>query len=264
MAAGKIFWIREGIPMDACAINGFFSSAQRERWLKAAPGRRSIRTYAESPGVEALSALSYTAARVSLPGVRLEIGEARDSDLYRRLPFVDPVRGTKKYAAVIVDDAVPNALIHAGVSGEAFVLEAAALGLGTCWVAAFKRGGVNLPLEEGEKVKAVIAFGVPGENGLPRRRKRLSEFCSPDPADWPLWAYNAAECVRIAPSAVNMQPWRLTYAGRTLALSSARSGAGLDIGIALLHLSLGVGEKPHILRWGEGKEIAALIAEDRV
>ena len=249
--------------MDACAINGFFSSAQRARWLSAVPGRRSIRTYAGDPGVEALSALAYTAARVSLPGVRLAIGDAQDSDLYRRLPFVDPVRGTKKYCAVIVDDAIPNALIHAGVSGEAFVLEAAALGLGTCWVAAFKRGGANVPLEEGEKIKAVIAFGIPGENGLPRRRKRLSEICTPDPADWPLWAYNAAECVRVAPSAVNLQPWRLAYAGRTLSLSAARAGAGLDLGIALLHLSLGVGDKPHRICWGEGKEIAALIAEDR-
>ena len=250
--------------MDACAINGFFSPAQRERWLNAASGRRSIRAYAGDPGVEALSALSYTAARCALPGVRLMISEAQNTALYRRLPFVDAIRGTKKYAAVIVDDAIPNALVHAGVSGEAFVLEAAALGLGTCWVAAFKRGGVNIPLEEGEKVKAVIAFGVPDESGGPRRRKRLNEICSPDPADWPLWAYNAAECVRIAPSAVNLQPWRLTYAGRTIALSSARAGAGLDLGIALLHLSIGVGEKPHLIRWGEGKEVAALVADDKV
>ena len=250
--------------MDGCAINGFFSPAQRERWLAAAPGRRSIRAYSGDPGVEELSALAYTAARVSLPGVRLVIGDAPDTSLYRKLPFVDPIRGTQKYAAVIVDDGVPNALIHAGVSGEAFVLEAAAMGLGTCWVAAFKRGGAAVPLEEGEKIKAVIAFGKPGASGSPRRRKRLDEFCSPNPTDWPLWAYNAAECVRIAPSAVNMQPWRLTYAGRTIFLSSARGSAGLDIGIALLHLSLGVGEKPHHLRWGEGKEIAALIAEDRV
>ncbi|MBR6187087.1 MAG: nitroreductase family protein [Clostridia bacterium] len=250
--------------MDACAINGFFSPTQRERYLSAVSGRRSVRTYLGDPGVEALSALSYTAARVALPGVRLALGDAQDAELYRHLPFVDPIRGTRKYAAVIVDDAVPNALIHAGVSGEAFVLEAAALGLGTCWVAAFKRGGVNVPLEEGEKIRAVIAFGIPGESGGSRKRKRLSEICSPDPTDWPLWAYNAAECVRVAPSAVNLQPWRLTYAGRTLSLSSARSGAGLDIGIALLHLSLGVGDKPHHIRWGEGREIAALIVEDGI
>ena len=47
-------------------------------------------------------------------------------------------------------------------------------------------------------------------------------------------------------------------------LSTARAGADLDMGIALLHMSLGVGEKEHIIRWGEGKEIASLIAEDRI
>ena len=262
-------WIHENrrerrLIMDPCAINECFTQAQRERWLAAASRRRSVRTYAGETDVERFSALSYTAGRVRLPGARLVLGEAREESLYRKLPFVNPIRGTKKYAAVVVDDAIPFAQIHGGVAGEAFVLEATALGLGTCWVAAFKRSGVSLDLEEGEKVKAVIAFGIPNEAEGPRKRKKLSEICASDPSDWPLWAYNAAECVRIAPSAVNLQPWRLNYAGRTLALSSVRAGASLDMGIALLHLSLGVGDKPHRVRWGEGREIASLIAEDRI
>ena len=71
--------------------------------------------------------------------------------------------------------------------------------------------------------------------------------------------------MRIAPSAVNLQPWRLSFAGRTLLLSGTRSGASLDMGIAMLHMSLGVGDKPHMIRWGEsGREIASLNAEDRL
>ena len=67
-----------------------------------------------------------------------------------------------------------------------------------------------------------------------------------------------------APSAVNLQPWRLSYAGRTLLLmKGGLGGSELDLGIALLHMSLGVGEKEHEIQWGEGKEIAALLAEDR-
>ena len=113
-------------------------------------------------------------------------------------------------------------------------------------------------------MKAVIALGVPGEEGGPRKRKRLSEICSSNPSDWPFWAYNAAEYVRIAPSAVNLQPWRLSFAGCTLMLSSVRANASLDMGIAALHMTLGARDKPHTLCWGEGKEILSLIAEDRI
>ena len=250
--------------MEPCVLNGFFAPAQRERFLAAIPQRRSVRLYQGGPDVGQISALNYAAARVSLPGVRIVLGEAPAAALYRSLPFVEILRGTNRYAAVIADESIPHAAVHAGISGEAFVLEAVSMGLGTCWVAAFKRNGVNVPLEAGEKVKAVIALGIPGDEGGPKKRKKLTEICSSDPAGWPLWAYNAAECVRVAPSAVNLQPWRLSFAGRTLMLSSARSGASLDMGIAMLHMSLGVGDKSHIIRWGEGKEIASLIAEDRI
>ena len=252
--------------MEPCLLNGLLAPAQRERFLAAIPRRRSVRRYRGDPDVAQISALNYAAARVALPGARIALGEADSASLFRKLPFVDAVRGTRRYAALIVDDSYPRAHLHAGISGEAFVLEAVAQGLGTCWVAAFKRGGVDIPLEEGERVRAVIALGVPDDEGGPRKRKKLTEICSSDPTDWPLWAYNAAECVRIAPSAVNLQPWRLAFAGRTLVLGSARGGAGaeLDLGIALLHMSLGVGDKPHVIRWGEGKEIASLIAEDRL
>ena len=250
--------------MDACAVNGFFSPAQIDKYSAAVPNRRSVRAFKGDPDIQQMSALHYAAARLALPGVRIALGEASAGDLYRRLPLVETIHGSRRYAAVIADEEIPHAAIHAGISGEAFILEAVAMGLGTCWVAAFKRGGVNVPVEEGEKVKAVIALGVPGEGGGPRKRKKLTEICASDPSNWPFWAYNAAEYVRIAPSAVNLQPWRLSFAGRTLALSSARSNASLDMGIAMLHMTLGAHDKPHVLRWGEGKEIAALIAEDRL
>ena len=241
--------------MDACAVNGFLSPAQRERYLAAISRRRSVRAYRRDPDVKQLSALNYAAARLALPGVRLVLGEAEPGDLYRRLPFVETIHGSRRYAAVISDESVPFSGIHAGFSGEALVLEAVSMGLGTCWVAAFKRGGANVALEEGQRLRAVIALGVPEEGGGPRKRKKLTEICATDPSSWPLWAYNAAECVRIAPSALNLQPWRLAFAGHTLMLSPTRGNADLDIGIAMLHMGLGAGDIPHAMRWGDGKEI---------
>lgn len=250
--------------MDECAVKGFLSPAQAEKYAAAVSRRRSVRAFRGDPDAGQWSALHYAAARLALPGVRIVLGEAPAGELYRRLPLVETIHGTRRYAAVIAEEEIPRAALHAGASGEAFILEAVSLGLGTCWVAAFKRGGVNVPLEEGEKIKALIALGVPENEGGPRKRKKLTEICASDPSAWPLWAYNAAEFVRIAPSAVNLQPWRLNFAGRTLMLSSVRPGADLDMGIALLHMTLGANDKPHALYWGEGKEVATLIAEDRL
>ena len=251
--------------MQECALNQFFAPAQRERLLSAVSRRCSVRAYAGEPTVAQLSALNYAAARVCLPGARIVLAEAPAALLYRHLPFVPAISGTGRYAAVIVNEqADPHAGIHAGISGEAFVLEATALGVGTCWVMAFKRKNADLPLRAGEKIAAVIALGVPARGEpVSRKRKKLTEFCADDPAGWPLWAYNAAECVRQAPSALNRQPWRLSFVGRTLLLTQA-GGTALDMGIALLHLSLGVGDKPHEIRWESGRDVASILSEDRV
>ena len=250
--------------MDACALNGFFAPAQRARFLAAVSVRRSVRRYSGPPDVAQISALNYAAARVCLPGVRIEIGEAEPETIFRRLPLVECVSGTSRYAAIIVREDEPRAYLHAGISGEAFILEAVSLGLGTCWLAAFKRGGITIPLKSGERVAAITPLGIAHEEAAARKRKKLTEICSGDPTAWPLWAYNAAECVRQAPSAMNRQPWHLSYAGRTLVLSRPNFSGPLDPGIALMHMSLGVGEKEHVIRWGEGREIACLIAEDRI
>lgn len=250
--------------MDTCALNDFYSPAQRARFLASIPKRQSVRQFSAAPDVAQKSALSYAAARVCLPGVRIVLCESEPEKIFLKLPFVGGVTGTNRYAVLIMDEKEPHVHVHAGISGEAFVLEAVSLGLGACWLGSYKHGGLDVELHEDEKVAAIIALGVPEKEGEGSKRKKLTEICQGDPTSWPLWAYHAAECVRFAPSALNIQPWRLSFAGRTLVLSRTRFGGLLDLGIALLHMSLGVAEKEHIIRWGEGKAIALLIAEDRI
>ena len=250
--------------MENCALNGFLSPAQRARLLEAVSKRCSVRAFSDGPDVAAKSALQYAAGRLTLPGARILLEEAAPETLYRVLPAVGRVKGTRTYAAVIADDSIARSALHAGICGEAFVLEAVSLGLGTCWIGSFKESGIeHLLLKEGERVAALIAVGVPAQEYQRRKRKPLSKICGGDPASWPLWAYHAAECVRYAPSAINLQPWHLSFAGRTLVLEKAGFGSSLDFGIALLHMSLGIGEKPHVIQWGKGKEIASILAEDR-
>ena len=205
--------------MDTCALNGFYSAAQRARFFAAISKRQSVRSFSAAPDIAQKSALHYAAARVCLPGVRIEMGEAAPEKLFRKLPVVGGITGTNRYAAVIIDENEPRCHLHAGISGEAFVLEAVSLGLGACWVGSFKHSGVDIPLDAGERIAAVIALGVPDQEMKGAKRKKLTDICTSDPTAWPLWAYHAAECVRFAPSAMNLQPWRLSFAGRTLVLS---------------------------------------------
>ena len=248
--------------MEASILNTFYSPAQLARWRGAVPGRYSCRGYAGAPDADQLAALSYAAQRVCLPGTRIEIASCTE-DLFVRVPLVERIHGTDQYAAIIADmeQSLPRTL--AGISGEAFVLEAAALGVGTCWVSGtYRRGAVNVKLSENERVVAVTPLGLAaGDPPQKRRRKKLSDICNSAPENWPLWAYQAAEAVRQAPSAVNLQPWSLSYGQRTLRLLG-RKADSLDMGIAILHMAAAAGGSRQHWEWGEGKCVAHLIVEE--
>jgi len=111
-----------------CALNGFFAPAQRERFLAAVSRRSSVRAFSGPPDVAQKSALSYAAARVCLPGVRIELAECQPEGLFRKLPMVEGITGTNRYAALIADDRDDLYHLYGGISGEAFVLEAVSLG----------------------------------------------------------------------------------------------------------------------------------------
>ena len=250
--------------MSTCPLNSFYSAAQCARYLNAIPHRYSCRSFAAPLDISLVSALSYAAQRVCLPGIRIVIAECDDS-LFFGLPIVGRIKGMKRYACIIADMEQPHAALHAGISGEAFILEAAALNVGTCWVAgSFRRGAVDVPLEENEKVLAVTPLGLPAASDLPprRSRKKLAQICLSNPTDWPLWAYHAAEAVRAAPSAVNLQPWRLHYTGHALQLLTNGKINTLDMGIAMLHMEAAVQDRKHLWDWGEGKTVAHLIVEE--
>ena len=248
--------------MPACPLNAFFSTAQRTRYLSAIPHRYSCRSFSEALDISHISALSYAAQRVCLPGVRIVIDECTD-DLFFGLPIVGRIKGMTRCAYIIADMNEPRAALHAGISGEAFILEAAAMNVGTCWVSgSYRRSAVTVDLNEGEKILAVTPLGLPENQAPARSRKKLSQICLGNPTDWPLWAYHAAEAVRAAPSAVNMQPWKLSYAGHALQLLTNGKVNSLDLGIAMLHMEAATEGRKHLWEWGEGKTVAHLIVED--
>ncbi len=146
--------------------------------------------------------------------------------------------------------------VDLGYIGEAVILEAAAAGVDTCWVAErfdAAAAAAHVDLAEGEQVRAVTPLGY-GTRNVPvgerlvkavvRPRVRFDlERIAPGARSWPTWAREAAEAVRLAPSGKNRQPWRLHMDGDALILACATEGAywtaPIDCGIAALHAELG-------------------------
>jgi nitroreductase len=144
-----------------------------------------------------------------------------------------------------------------GYLGEALILEATRLGLGTCWIAGSfdKANAARLAdLGPGEVVVAITPLGYAAERQsggertvrkLVKASARLSvEKLAPGILDggWPAWAVAAVQAVRLAPSGANRQPWRFRLDGETLIMARADKlywTAPIDFGVARLHVELG-------------------------
>ena len=232
-------------------------------WFEAIAVRRSRRRYVPRPlPPAALAALRELAARFRLaPGARIELVESPD-DLFTGLgERVGGAYGRVEGAPWAAAFVAPAGAEHeAGYVGEALVLEATRLGLGTCWVAGMfdRAAAVRLvDLAADEDVVAVTPLGHPLERKALVERmmsaavrsaaRRQVEDIAPDLArggrqPWPSWAVGAVEAARLAPSGANRQPWRFRLESRALVLSAAPGAywtAPIDCGIAMLHAELG-------------------------
>lgn len=182
------------------------------------------------------------------------------------------VSGTDLYVGGTVKN-IPGANAAFGYSFEKFVLYAHALGLGTVWLggtmnrSAFEQA---MELADDEMMPCATPIGYPSaklsvRENLMRKAIRADErlpfeelFFDGAP-DRPLTRERAGcmaeplEMVRLAPSAVNKQPWRVivsdNFAHVYLKRSKASAPAGrldmqiVDMGIALCHFALAAEEK---------------------
>lgn len=235
-------------------LEKLFNPAQRTRLLEAIPLRYSCRSYAGAPSTADWASLSYAAQRYQLPGARLFLFSV-PQDIFTGIVLnYGRITGCTTIAVLAASIGDPLGRINAGILGEAFCLEATAMGLGTCWVAGtYKRKQLTLPLEADETVVSIIAVGVP-EKAAPadaRKRKSLDRLCKGDHRLWPEELRRAATAVQLAPSAINLQPWEMSLAdGRFIITTPAMQK--LDLGIALCHAELALAT-PHVWHFGDGK-----------
>lgn len=215
-----------------------YKKSQLTRWMAAMPRRFSCRHFKDAADISQLAVLEYAAERVCQKGIRIAVINGGADDVVVTLPLFPRFKGHDQYAVILAKKDMPNAGLLAGISGEAFALELAAQGLQGCWITGNYRRivAVQAALED-EQVMAVMPFGVPKDEEGARltRRKILTAFSPDDPTLWPYWAYRAAESMRSAPSAMNRQPWRVSFSGSTLSFVGNKLNS-IDSGIAVLHI----------------------------
>jgi hypothetical protein len=233
-------------------------------WYPAINARRSRRAYDKSKtiGAEVKNRLHEVCSGFRpYSGVRVEfISEPPDDIFANALGFYGNIKNAPAFLAFIGDMSDPNVQEKMGYTGEAAVLEATSLGLGTCWVAlTYNAKAVKslVKLGQNEKLICVSPVGYTTETwsfeekalsgfGVFHQRKPLPSMVSglPEPG-WPDWAKAAVEAARLAPSAMNRQPWsfHVEKDGVTVAIKSGgmefNVAKRLDCGIAMLHIQLG-------------------------
>lgn len=182
------------------------------------------------------------------PGARAEFVRQSPDVVFKGLiGGYGRVTGAAFYIAFIGSEDGLNVEEGTGYTGEGVILEATALGLGTCWVSGFFRPESvkeHLSLAKGERVFAVTPIGYAERNytfkdkiyrGLAgsNKRKPVHRICD-NAASGP-WQDKALEAARLAPSAANRQPWRFGLGGGSITVrtdSSKDSGRYPNASIA--------------------------------
>lgn len=233
--------------------------------IEAIRGRRSVRTYSEEPlTAQDRKKLEDCIAALENPfGVSVEF-RFLDAEQYGLNSPV--IVGEDTYLGAKIKN-TQNYEIAFGYDFERVVLYAQSLGIGTVWIAGtMNRAAFEHAMEvgDGEVMPAVTPIGYPAKKMSLREtmmRKGVkaddrlpfdtlffkNSFSEPlAPADAGVFA-DALEMVRLAPSAVNKQPWRAVVCGDTVHFYEKKSGGmserafdvqKVDIGIALCHLVL--------------------------
>lgn len=253
-----------------------------DAWYRAIASRRSRRRFdgqACTPAqLESVAAIC--AGFRPYPDARVEFVHEPGADVFRGIVgSYGKVAGAPHLLVVIASRDSEHAQQHAGFIGEAAILEATSAGLDTCWVGGFfKSQSVCdlVDLQPGEKVVAVSPLGhAEGtESASEHLMQRMAHSHSRKPLDliaptldgeWPRWARTAVGAARLAPSAMNRQPWRFRMKDGALMIAR-NSGAetpkvtkALDCGIAMLHAQLGAASAGVIGGWedlGTGLDVA--------
>jgi nitroreductase len=231
-----------------------------EAWYEAIFCRRSRRKFKQIPLPEDKLERLFSVCQNfrPFPEARAVLVREPGDDVYRGfIGAYGKIENAPGYVAFIGDMDSPRVQETVGYTGEGIILEATTLGFGTCWVGGFfypESVANQISIEKNERVLAVTPVGIPQDSfsfqeklitgfGIMHRRKSLSALVRETPKQE--WIKTALEAARLAPSAVNRQPWRFILNDNSISVSldkrrdTYKIARRLDCGIAMLHLELG-------------------------
>lgn len=232
--------------------------------------RKSVRTFRK----EAVDGVVMARLREMCRNVRqcLPGQEARivviERGIEGRVGTYGIISGAQCCLALVYRDVDNLSPVNAGMVMEKVVLWLTQQGLGTCWLGGtFSRGDVAAAASPAtdEQVAAIVVLGVAAERerlvarmmqrfAHSRQRKPFNELFDTGSDH----SYDAAlELMRLAPSALNGQPWRAVAEGNTVHFFCTKpEGLGLlDMGIGLAHFAEGT---DHSGKWETIESAAAL------
>ena len=260
--------------------------------IDAMKRRVSVRSYADRPVEQSVkeSIRSLLEAHNQGPfGNRVRLNLIDLSDLEqaetRQLGTYGFIGGARLYVAGVVRYG-PGAMQDFGYCLEQVIVRITHLGLGTCWLGGtFKRAsfGRRLSLSDDEVILAISPIGYARDKRTVRervlrrfvgadQRKPWASLFFEDALNRPLpreaageYA-TALECLRLAPSASNNQPWRILkskdanvfhfFLKRTPGYARFLRGLDLqlvDMGIAMSHFELAARESALEGTWNAGE-----------
>ena len=230
------------------------------RWYAGITKRRSRRLFVQRPIDQKLIKRLNSICEEFRPFKETRailVDHSADSVFKGAISHYGKIKNAPAFIAFVGNKDDPNVHEKAGYLGEGIVLEATALNLGTCWVGGFFRPEVAASLvgiRGNEKVIAVTPVGYVPEKwsleekiltgfGITHRRKPLRNMVTGlDEQTWPMWVNIALEAARLAPSAVNRQPWRFHVEPHCITISvdnlndTFNIPKRLDCGISMLHI----------------------------
>lgn len=233
------------------------------RWYPVIEKRRSRRQFDASQAIEPdkLSALDIMCKRfVPFPNARLCLVTESVGDVFKGIiGSYGKIKDAPAFIAFIGNMDSVSVQEEVGYTGEGVILEATALGLNTCWVAGFFKPESVASLVEikrNERVLAVTPVGYARRyesleeklmTGFGRTHQRLSVsrlIGGLDLDELPEWIRTSIQAARLAPSAVNRQPWGFDVKDGSITVY-VRSGGPeftvskqLDCGIAMMHIEV--------------------------
>lgn len=221
--------------------------------------RKSTRKYSsesiDSELLQTIRGIADTAERLySNIDMKIHIVEGSQK-IHDLLPGIIGGYGKVKapYYFIVTSEEKEGYLQNIGYTLQGVVLKLTALNLATCWLgSSIKKSLLEaiIDIPDRQVPQLMIAFGHPEKGKSPFRRsssgakrKDLSEITS---GTMDITWSRIISAIRLAPSAVNVQPWRFVFNGGKVNVYSVRAGNLLQkrflgslnlvsVGIALCH-----------------------------